>query len=326
MADDPYEALGLTKSATLAEIKKAYRRIARTDHPDLNPDDPAAEARFKAAAAAYDLLKDPDTRARFDRGEIDASGAERASRRYYRDTAGGPEDVYSRSGFGGGGAGAGSDADGIDPEAFFARFARGGRGGQRGDDPFGDFGGGGRFDMPGQDHRYSLQVSFLDAVRGARTRITLPGGGDLAVTIPEGATDGLTLRLRGKGGEGIGNGPPGNAYVTLSVADDPAFLREGDDIHVMLDIGIDEAVLGAKLSVPTINGEVRVTIPAGASTGRILRLRGRGVALRGRDARGDQLVELRIVMPPRIDDELKRFMESWRETHAYDPRTRKARP
>lgn len=320
MADDPYQALGLTKSATTAEIKKAYRRIARTEHPDLNPDDPAAEARFKAAAAAYDLLKDPETRARFDRGEIDASGAERAQRSYYRDAAGGPEDIYSRSGFGG--AGRGPDMEDIDAESFFARFARSGRGGG---DPFGGFGGGGRFDMPGQDHRYSLQVPFLDAVRGAKTRITLPGGGDLAVTIPEGATDGLTLRLRGKGGEGVGKGPPGDAYVTLTVSDDPVFRRDGDDIRITLDIAIDEAVLGAKLSAPTINGDVRVSIPAGASSGRVLRLRGRGVAKRGGGGRGDQLVELRVVMPPAIDDDLRRFMEDWRKTHAYDPRKRRAR-
>ncbi len=318
MADTPYDALGLKTTATQAEIKTAYRRIARTDHPDLNPDDPAAEARFKAASAAYDLLKDPEMRARYDRGEVDAGGAEQAPRGYYRDAAGGPQDTYSRSGFGGDGT------EGIDPEAFFAQFARGRQGGA---DPFGaDSFGGGRFDMPGQDQRYSLQVSFLDAARGAKARVTLPGGGDLAVTIPEGAIDGLTLRLRGKGGAGYGKGPPGDAYVTLAVADDPTFRREGDDIHVTLDVAIDEAVLGAKLPVPTIEGEVRVTVPAGASTGRVLRLRGRGVSRRAGEGRGDQLVELRIAMPAAIDDDLRGFMEDWRKTHAYDPRARKVRP
>ncbi len=323
MADDPYAALGLDKTADAAAIKKAYRKIARTAHPDLNPDDPTAAERFKAANAAYELLKDPETRARFDRGEIDATGAERAPRGYYRDAAGGPQDSYSR-GFGDGPrGGAEGGFGGIDPEDIFAAFAR--RGGGRGD-PFGGFGRGGgaetgaRYAMPGQDMRYTLEVPFLDAVRGAKTRITLPEGGDLAVTIPEGATDGLTLRLRGKGAPGYGGGPTGDAYVTLSVAEDPYFARDGDDIRTRLDISLDEAVLGAKVPARTVDGEVSVTVPPGASSGRTLRLRGRGVKRRGKDTRGDQLIELRIVMPPAVDDELRRFMEGWRETHGYDPR------
>lgn len=318
MADDPYAALGLDKTADAAAIKKAYRKIARKDHPDLNPDDPAAEARFKAANAAYELLKDPDTRARFDKGEIHADGSERAPRGYYRDAAGGPQDSYSRSGFGGAGSGgAQGDFGGIDPEDIFAAFSRRGRGGG---DPFAGFAGGTRYEMPGQDLRYTLEVPFLDAVRGTKTRITLPEGGNLSVTIPASASDGLTLRLRGKGGPGHGNGPSGDAYVTLAVADDAVFSREGDDIHTTLDISLDEAVLGAKVPAPTIGGEVSVTVPAGASSGRILRLRGRGVQRRKSTEKGDQLIELRIVMPPKIDDELRNFMESWRKTHAYDPR------
>ncbi len=319
MADDPYAALGVEKTADAAAIKKAYRKIARTAHPDLNPDDPVAEARFKGAAAAYDLLKDAETRARYDRGEIDADGAERAPRGYYRDTAGGPQDSYSRAGFdrpGFDGAGPNGRVSGdFDPEDIFAAFARARQGG--GDDPFG--GGRARFDMPGQDRRYTLQVPFLDAVRGAKTQITLPEGGNLAVVIPEGATDGLTLRLRGKGGPGHGGGAPGDAYVTLSVADDSVFTREGNDIRTRLDVSIDEAVLGGKVSAPTIDGEVRVTVPVGASSGRVLRLRGRGVKARSGD-RGDHLIELRIVLPPKIDDDLRGFMESWRETHGYEPR------
>ena len=312
MSDDPYEALGVTRAADAAAIKKAYREIARTAHPDLNPDDPVAEARFKAASAAYDLLKDPETRIRFDAGEIDAEGHERAPRSYYRDAAGRPGDAYSRPpGFDGGGH------THIDPEEFFAQF-----GGRRGRNPFDDLHGG-RFDMPGQDARYTLEVPLLDALRGTKTRITLPGGGDLSVTIPEGAADGLTLRLRGKGEPGRGNGPPGDAYVTLRIAEDPVFARDGNDIHSVLDISIDEAVLGAKVVAPTIDGDVRLTVPEGASSGRTLRLRGRGA--KGRSgARGDHLVELRIVMPSVIDDELRRFMEGWRETH--DPRTGKAHP
>ena len=324
MADDPYAALGVEKTADAAAIKKAYRKIARTAHPDLNPDDPVAEARFKGAAAAYDLLKDAVTRARFDRGEIDADGTERAPRGYYRDTAGGPQDSYSRPGFdrtGFGSAGSGRARPGggssgdFDPEDIFAAFARARQGG--GGDPFG--GGRPQFDMPGQDRRYTLQVPFLDAARGAKTQITLPEGGTLVVVIPEGATDGLTLRLRGKGGPGHGGGAPGDAYVTLSVANDSVFTREGNDIRTRLDISIDEAILGAKVSAPTIDGDVRVTVPVGASSGRTLRLRGRGVKTRS-GGRGDQLIELRVVLPPKIDDDLRRFMEGWRQTHGYEPR------
>lgn len=312
MANDPYAALGVEKTADAAAIKKAYRKIARTAHPDLNPDDPAAEARFKAAGSAWDLLKDPETRARFDRGEIDAEGAEQAPRSYYKDTAGGSQDGYSRGGF------SGMPGGGMDQEDIFAAFSRA-QTERRGEgDSYSGFGGR-RFDLPGQDRRYTLRVSFLDAVRGARTRITLPEGGDLSVAIPEGATDGLTLRFRGKGEAGHGEGAPGDAYVTLLVADDPTFTRIGDDIHTRLDISLDEAVLGAKVPARTVGGEVRVTVPPGASSGRTLRLKGRGV--KGRNGTtGDHLVELRLVMPPEIDDELRDFMGEWRKNNGYTPR------
>ena len=306
MSDDPYAALGLEKSASDTEIKKAYRKIARTCHPDLNPDDSGAEERFKAASAAYDLLKDPAVRARFDRGEIDASGAERQERQYYREYAENPDSPYGRSqrfedAFGE----AGSSAE------FFAEFLR-----QQGQGGAGQQG----FSAPGPDRRYSLEVSFMDAAKGAKTRITLPDGGSLEVKIPEGTADGQILRLRGKGGAGLGGGPPGNALVTLSVRSHKLFRRDGNDIVVSLPISIDEAVLGGKVEVPTIEGAVKLTIPKGASGGQVLRLRGRGVKPAGTAKRGDQRVELQIVSPPEIDGELAKFMESWRKTNGYDPR------
>ena len=193
-----------------------------------------------------------------------------------------------------------------------ARARTGGFGG------FGGFGGGetndAQFRMRGQDLRFNLQIDFLTAARGGKTRITLPEGGDLEVTIPKGAEDGQTIRLRGKGGPGIGQGGPGDAYLTLTVLPDPTFRRVGNDIFTTLPISIDEAVLGAKVPAPTIDGPVNLTIPRGATTGQRLRLRGRGVN------GGDQQVELKVVMPPRVDDELAGFMENWRKTHAYDPR------
>jgi len=304
MSDDPYSVLGVSKDASAAEIKKAYRRIAKDCHPDLKPGDAKAEARFKAAAAAYDLLKDPETRAKFDRGEIDASGQERPQQQYYREyaeTAGNP---YR--------AGGGFQDD--DMSDIFAQFF-----GNRGNGGFS----GGRtreFHAPGHNVNYSLQISFLDAVFGATQKLTLPSGDRIELKIPAGITDGQTIRLRGKGAPGYGEGPPGDALVTIRVAEHPVFKREGDDIRITLPITIDEAVLGGKVPAPTIDGRVNVNVPEGTSSGKTLRLRGKGVRKRGSDKRGDQLIELSVVMPEKIDDELKQFMQNWRKSHSYDPR------
>ena len=159
----------------------------------------------------------------------------------------------------------------------------------------------------------------MTAARGGSTRITMPDGAVLEVRIPEGAHDGQVVRLRGKGGAGMGDGPPGDALLTLIVADDPDWKRDGDDVETTLPITIDEAVLGGKVEAQTIDGPVMLTIPRGASSGQKLRLKGRGLKGAG-GARGDQHVVLRIVMPPRVDDDLARFIEEWRQTHAYDPR------
>jgi len=301
MAGDPYAALGVTKTATEAELKAAYRKIAKADHPDLNPDPKAAE-RFKAAAAAYDLLKDPEQRRRFDAGEIDEQGQERPQRRYYRDHAEAADNPYARS--------YGFDQDADMGDVFSDLFGRRGAG-QEG------FRQGGQprdFYMRGQDHRFTLQVDFMTAAKGGKTRITLPDGNDLEVTIPKGAQDGQTIRLKDKGGPGFGKGGPGDAYLTLTVAPDPMFRREGNDIFLTLPISLSEAILGGKVATPTINGTVNLTIPKGATTGQKLRLRGRGI-----DG-GDQQVELKVMMPPKVDPELEAFMESWRKSHDYDPR------
>jgi DnaJ-class molecular chaperone len=297
---DPYAALGVAKDASQDEIRKAYKKIAKTSHPDLNPGDPKAAERFKAAAAAYDLLKDPEKRGRFDRGEIDASGQETPDRRFYREYAEGPEATYHTT--------RGFEDFGDLGDVFADLFGQRARGGGRAEG----------FAMRGPDRHYTLEVGFLEAARGATRRITLPGGGTLDVRIPEGLSDGQVLRLRGKGGEGLGGGPAGDALVTVAVTAHPVFAREGDDILVELPISLDEAVLGAKVEAPTIDGKVALTVPKGASSGQVLRLRGRGVK-RG-DRRGDQRVTLRIVAPPKIDAELEAFFRRWREDHAYDPR------
>lgn len=304
MDKSPYDILGVAPTASEAEIKKAYRKLAKDNHPDLNPGDAGAAERFKAAAAAYDLLKDPETRGRFDRGEIDASGQERPQRQYYRDYAG------AAAGMGAGGGNPYGDArhyqdfgdmSDVFADLFGARAQA--RQSARG------------FDMPGPDHRYGVEIDFLTAAQGGAVEVILHGGQPLKVQIPAGAADGQTIRLRGKGGAGIGNGPAGDAYLTLTLRPHPTFRRDGDDVLVTLPISLDEAVLGGKVEVATIDGPVAVTIPKGASSGQTLRLRGRGIA-----RRGDQRIELKIVMPKVIDDDLARFLEGWRKTHGYDPR------
>jgi DnaJ-class molecular chaperone len=306
MLNDPYEALGLTKAATADDIKKAYRKLVRTSHPDLHPDDAGAEARFKAIAAAYELLKNSETRARFDAGEIDGLGVERPQRQYYRDFAHAPDSAYQQ------GYGFGTNGD---PADIFAEILRN-RARPRDANDFGSHG----FQAAGPDTRYSLEVPFLDAVRGSETRITLPDGQSLAVKIPRGTEDGQTLRLRGKGAPGFGGGPPGDALITVLVRSHPVFRREGDDILLTLPITIDEAVLGGKVTTPTIDGPVGLTVPPGASTGSILRLRGRGIARAGQKAKGDQKVELKVVVPPDPDEGLRAFLSEWRKDHAFDPR------
>lgn len=303
MAEDLYSVLGVAKTAKAADITKAYRKLAKKLHPDLNPGDKSAEERFKTITAAYDILKDEEKRGRYDRGEIDASGQETPQQRYYREYAGGQEGARYRSTAGYEDIGAFSDLFGD----LFGERGGMGRGA-----------GGRRFSMRGQDAQYRLEVDFLDAVNGTKTRITLPDGGTLDVTIPPGVTDGQVLRLRGKGGPGLGEGEPGDALIEIGVKPHPVFKREGDDIVVEVPITFDEAVLGGKVEVPTIGGRVSVTVPPGANTGQTLRLKGRGIKSKG--GAGDQLVKLSVVLPERIDEDLKSFAERWRQDHSYDPR------
>jgi len=233
MSTDPYTTLGVKKTASNAEIKKAYRKIARNCHPDLNPEDKKAEARFKAASAAYDLLKDPETRARFDRGEIDATGAEHQERGFYRDYADRSENPYR------------SDPrfdDSFDASDIFAEFLR--QNARQSRNEAGAKGQDQSFRARGQDQHYALQIDFLDAANGAKTRITLPDGSAIEVKIPEGSADNQTIRLSGKGAPGFGGGPNGDALVTLSLRSHPVFRRDGNDIAMVLPITLYEAVFG----------------------------------------------------------------------------------
>jgi DnaJ-class molecular chaperone len=301
MADDLYSVLGVARTATAEDIAKAYRKLAKKLHPDLNPGDKEAEDKFKQVTAAYDILGDAEKRRRYDLGEIDASGQERPQQRYYREYAGGEDGARYRST-------AGFEDLGGFSDLFGDLFGRGA--GARG---------GARFAMRGQDAQYRLEIDFLEAVNGAKKRITLPDGGTLDVTIPGGVEEGQVMRLKGKGMPGIGGAEAGDALVEILVRPHPVFKREGDDILVEVPITLDEAVLGGKVEVPTIGGTVSATVPAGTNSGKTLRLKGRGIK-RKSGKQGDQLVKMTVVMPERIDEDLKAFAEEWRAKHHYDPR------
>ncbi len=302
----PYEVLGVKRDASADEIRKAYRKLAKEFHPDLNPGKPAAEARFKAVTAAYDILSDPEKRGRYDRGEIDESGAERPRYSYRPHAEGAQGWKYEPQG----------EMDVGDLDDLFAMFGRGGRG-ARGAAGGGRAGGG--FSMPGPDRQFTLTIDFVEAATGGKKRLALSPDEWLDVTIPPGIEQDQVLRLKGKGAPGFGGGPPGDALIEIHVAPHPFFRREGDDIHVELPVSLAEAVLGARVPVPTITGPVTMTIPKGSDTGTRLRLRGKGIHRRGHAA-GDQYVTLKVVIGASSDPELAHFLETWAEKNPVNPR------
>ncbi|MBB96551.1 MAG: molecular chaperone DnaJ [Rhodobacteraceae bacterium] len=312
MSKDPYVTLGVSRTASQDDIKAAYRKLAKSLHPDLHPDDPEKQAAFQAVTAAHDLLRDPEKRRRFDAGEIDSSGQERAQA-YHRQYAG-HEDAsaftegFARQGYGRGyGPGFGGKADDNLQDLFSDFFGQRARAGMRPKPA-----------AKGADLRYEIEVDFLDAARGAKRKVTMSDGAFIEIAIPAGVRDGQTLRLRGKGAPGTGPAPAGDALVTVTVKPHPIFTREGDDIALDLPITLDEAVLGARVSVPTISGKLTMTIPEGASSGRRLRLKGKGIQ-RGTTT-GDQVVRLKIVLPKEIDDDIREIAERWRAVSDFDPR------
>ncbi len=302
MNQDLYAILGVKRSASNDEIRRAYRKLAKDLHPDQNKNDPKAEEQFKRVSAAFAVLGNPEKRKRYDAGEIDAMGNERANP-FYRDYAAGNAGPRGDSGFGGFNPGGGEYSD------IFG-------------DLFGRRGPGGAFTMRGMDFRYNLDISFLEAVNGTKKRVQFPDNETLDIQVPSGVETGQTLRLKHKGGPGAGRGEPGDALIELKVAPHPLFGRDGDNITLEVPVSLNEAVLGARIEVPTINGRVTVSVPKGASSGQVLRLRGKGIKNGRSGSHGDQLITLKIVLPPAVDGELERFMRDWGQKHPYDPRTR----
>jgi DnaJ-class molecular chaperone len=322
---DPYDVLGVSKSASEGDIKSAYRRLAKKLHPDANKHDPKAASRFAELNAAYEIVGDADKRKAFDRGEIDAEGKPRfqgfegfgaqpggGGGAQFESFSFGP-DGFRRSGGGGGGFSGG----GID-ELLRGMFGGGARGGARrgfgapfeGED-FGAAAG------AGQDLHASLTIALSDAAKGTKARVHLPTGKDIEVKIPAGIASGQQIRLKGQGWPSASGGA-GDALITVNVAPHPLFKPDGNDLRLDLPITLYEAALGGKVRVPTLDGAVELAIPAGTNSGRTFRLKGKGLKVKG--GAGDLLATVRIVMPERVDDEFRDLMKTWRDKKPYDPR------
>jgi len=302
VASDLYKELGVSKGAGADEIKKAFRQLAKQLHPDKNPGDTATEERFKRVTAAFDVLGDPEKRAKYDAGQIDAQGNEQTYQ---------PRGGTRPGGFGGfrheGGPGGRANFDDIDLEELFGRFG----------------GGGGRttgrtsFGQRGQDVRATLEISLEDSITGTTRRIQFSDGRTLDVAIPKGATDGQVIRLRGQGAPGRTGGDAGDALIELKIGAHPVFRLDGPDLAMDLPISVPDAVLGGKIAVRTPDGTVSLTVPKGSNSGKVMRLKGRGAFVGGK--RGDLKVRLVVTLPDEQDEALVKFAQDWRDRQPYRP-------
>ena len=316
MASDPYQVLGVPRSASADEIRKAFRKLAKANHPDTNPNNKAAEERFKQVSGAFDILGDAEKRKKFDAGAIDADG---------RETFGG----FGGRGPGGGGPwgpppgagpfGAGGHSqsfEGVDLSDILGEMFGGARSGRGGGSQGGGFGG---FSQRGADVRAPLSIDLEEAIKGGKKRVAFSDGRTIDITIPKGAQEGQTLRLKGQGSPGRTG--PGDAYIELSIAPHPIYRREGETLVMDVPITVYDAVLGGKAEAPTPDGPVTLTIPKGANTGTRLRLKGRGLS-DARGQRGDLFARLVVALPETPDAALETFAEAWKKDRPYSPKRR----
>ncbi len=314
---NPYDVLGVAKTASADEVKKAFRKLAKKHHPDQNKNDPKAQEKFSEVNTAYEILGDADKRGQFDRGEIGPDGKPRGFEGF---GAGGPGGFRHQAGpgggehfefhFGGGSPfGAGGQQGGFSAGDIFSELFGGGRGrgGRAGPAP------------KGEDFQASALVPLAEAAKAGKVNVVLPNGRTLEVKIPKGLEDGQQIRLRGQGQPSAYGGEPGDAIITLRFAPHPLYKVDGRNLRLDLPITLYEAALGGKVDVPTLEGRVEMTIPAGSSSGRSLRLRGKGLESTT-GVRGDLYVTLKIVLPDSADPEFETLMRRWKESRPYDPR------
>jgi DnaJ-class molecular chaperone len=312
---DPYEVLGVAKTASEAEIKKAFRSLAKKHHPDTHAGDKNAQKKFQEIAAAYDIVGDKEKRAKFDAGEIDAQGNPRGF------------DPRQGGGFRGGPFGGGAGPGGAREFHFSWDNAGETQEGFRAEDLFSDlFGGRGRRNggargpARGEDFTVATTISFDEAIKGGTRRVMVPNGEQIDVKIPAGVKDGQQVRVKGRGGAGRNGGPPGDILIEITIAPHPGMTRDGNDIRMDLPVTLKEAVLGGKVPVQTPGGgTVELNLPANSNSGKVLRLKGKGVAPAGQTP-GDLYVKLIITLPDQADTELTKFAEGW--TANYDPRAK----
>jgi DnaJ-class molecular chaperone len=325
---NPYDVLGVKPSAGHDEIKKAFRRLAKKLHPDANKNDPKTAVKFAELNAAYEIVGDETKRKQFDRGEIDAEGkpAFQGFEGFGRHPGG------RRAGAGPGGSHfesftfsaedlrrAGGARGGFSAFEDILSGVFGGMGGGRGPRP--DAGPSFHFEEPpsaGHDVAAEVTISLSDAAHGTRTRVQLPTGREVEVKVPAGLSDGKQIRLKGQGMPGQSGGPAGDVLITVRIAPHPYFKVEGANLRVDVPITLYDAVLGGKVRVPTLDGAVDLAIPAGTSSGRTFRLKGKG--LPAKTATGDLFATARIVLPETPDPDLEKLMQTWRETKPYKPR------
>lgn len=290
---DPYSVLGVSKDTSAADLKKTYRKLAMKLHPDQNPGDEEIAEKFKEVSAAYALLSDEKMRARYDRGEINPDGSEKgfANHRQHADAGGNPY-----GGAQGGGFGAGFDAEDLFSSLFGGGRARGPRPQPK---------------KRGEDKTYKISIDLLDAVLGSKKKVQMESGKSLNINTPENVKEGQQIRLKGQGRPGLNGGPSGDALIEVHINKHPFFTVKNNDIHLDLPISLDEAVLGGKVTIPTISGKIALTIPKNSSSGKIMRLKDKGATDPKTKKKGDQFVKLMIVLPSEIDSELEKSVKKW---------------